>query len=191
MAQQKINYSQPNDNLGDTLRSMAKKSDDNFDELYANKVDKVLGKGLSDTNFSAIDKAKLDSLNVNQNPQANFTQGNALQPDFIKNKPTKLSQFDNDLDFVQDVTQAGIYGRQADNWVLLSNGSPFNIFKFVQKGFGNTGPQIPPEANDVYCGHLDDGSQYCPVAYYRGSGALSTHLSFKIPFTVGKDELTF
>ena len=68
---------------------------------------------------------------------------------------------------------------------------PYNVFKFVQKGFGNTGPQIPPEANDVYCGHLDDGSQYCPVAYYRGSGTLTTHLSFKIPFTVGKDELTF
>ena len=178
MAQQKINYSQPNDNLGDTLRSMAKKSDDNFDELYANKVDKVLGKGLSDTNFSAIDKAKLDSLNINQNPQANWTQGDALQTDFIKNKPTKLSQFDNDLDFVQDVTQAGIYGRQADNWVLLSNGSPFNIFKFVQKGFGNTGPQIPPEARDIYCGFTNDGTIRIHEAEYI-SGTLDNSDNFK------------
>ena len=69
--------------------------------------------------------------------------------------------------------------------------APYNVFKFVQKGFGNTGSQTPPEANDVYCGHLDDGSQYCPVAYYRGSGTLNTHLSFKIPFTVGYEELTF
>ena len=176
MAQQKINYSQPNDNLGNTLRSMAKKLDDNFDELYANKVDKIVGKGLSDTNFSAVDKAKLDSLNTNQNPQSNFTQGDALQPDFIKNKPTKLSQFDNDPDFVQDVTQAGIYGRQADNWVLLSNGSPSNIFKFVQKGFGNV-DQNNYQAGDIFCGWSNDGSIRHTESIYNG-GVLTDSNNF-------------
>lgn len=177
MAQQKINYSQPNDNLGDSLRSMAKKSDDNFDELYQNKVDKVIGKDLSDVNFSQIDKAKLDSLSANQNPQSDWSENNAAEPDFIKNKPTKLSQFDNDPAFVQDVTQAGIYGRSADNWVLLSDQSIFSFFKFIQKGFGNTGSQNPPEAGDIYCGWSNDGTIRIHEALYI-SGTLNDSNNF-------------
>lgn len=70
------------------------------------------------------------------------------------------------------------------DWILLTAitviNAPFNTFKFIQKGFGNTGPQNPPQAGDVYSGHLDDGSQYCPVAYYRGTGLLNTHTSFNV-----------
>lgn len=178
MARQPINFSQPNDGAGDPLRSMAQKSDANFVELYGNKVDKIGAKVLTDVNFSQADKNKLDSLNTNQNPQPNWTQGDSVQPDFIKNKPTKLSQFDNDTDFVVDVTQAGVYGRSADSWVLLNNGSPYNVFKFIQKGFNNIGPQNPPEAGDVYCGWSDDGTIRIHEGLYI-SGVLTTSNNFK------------
>ena len=177
MARQPINFSQPNDGAGDPLRLMAQKSDGNFIELYANKVDKVVGKELSDTNFSQIEKDKLAGLNVNQNPQPDWNENNAVEPDFIKNKPTKLSQFDNDPDFISDVTKSGIYGRSNGLWVLLSDGSPFNTFKFIQKGFGNVGLQNPPEAGDIYCGWSNDGTTRYHEALYI-SGTLNNSNNF-------------
>jgi len=97
MAQQHINYSTPNDGLGDTLRTSQVKAESNFNELYGNKVDKVTGKGLSDNNFSDIDKAKLDSLDPLAGAQSDWSQGDNLEPDYIKNKPENLSDFFNDL----------------------------------------------------------------------------------------------
>lgn len=97
MAQQHINYSTPNDGLGDTLRTSQVKAESNFNELYANKVDKVTGKSLTDVNFSQVDKNKLDSLDPNAGVQDDWLQGDNLEPDYIKNKPTNLSDFFNDL----------------------------------------------------------------------------------------------
>lgn len=98
MAQQHINYSTPNDGLGDTLRTSQVKAESNFTELYANKVDKITGKALSDVNFSQADKDKLDALDVEAGVQSDWLQGDNLEPDYIKNKPEYLSDFINDLD---------------------------------------------------------------------------------------------
>lgn len=166
MAQQKINYSQPNDGLGDTLRLMSVKTDANFDELYANKVDKISGKSLSDVNFSAIDKAKLDSINASAKVQSDVLEGNPLAPAFIKNQKTALSQFDNDIEFIEDVAVSGTYGRKAGLWQLIEDGSPAGTFKFIQKGFGNI--LETPQVGDVYCGWKNDGTIRYTEAIYLG-----------------------
>ena len=166
MAQQKINYSQPNDGLGDPLRQMAVKTDANFDELYANKVDKITGRSLTEVNFSAIDKAKLDSIDASAKVQSDVLEGNPLSPAFIKNKKTALSQFDNDLEFVEDVTAAGTYGRKAGTWQLIADGSPAGTFKFIQKGYGNI--LETPEVGDIYCGWSNDGAIRYTEALYLG-----------------------
>lgn len=54
-------------------------------DSVANKVDKDEGKGLSEKNFSAEDKAKLDNLVSNAQPDWEQTDDTA--PDFIRNKP--------------------------------------------------------------------------------------------------------
>jgi hypothetical protein len=55
-------------------------------DSVANKVDKEEGKGLSEENFSAEDKAKLDGLV--SNAQSDWEQTDDTAPDFIRNKPT-------------------------------------------------------------------------------------------------------
>lgn len=123
MAQQHINYSTPNDGLGDTLRDSQVKSESNFNELYANKVDKVIGKGLSDTNFTQVEKDKLAGLVTGGQLQSDWTQGDNSQKDFIKNKPLNTSDFNNDGDGVQaytpDVGVVGVYARSQGAWIEL------------------------------------------------------------------------
>jgi hypothetical protein len=145
MAQKKINYSFANDGLGDPLRQAFVKSDDNFDELYANKVDKVTGKSLTDVNFSAVDKAKLDSIDPSVSSQSDFAINDPLNPAFIKNKPTLLSQFDNNLDFVEDVTTAGVFGRSAGTWTTIN-------FAWIKS---NESLSLAQRKGDVLYGILD------------------------------------
>jgi hypothetical protein len=54
-------------------------------DSVADKVDKEEGKGLSEENFSAEDKAKLDGLVSNAQPD--WEQADDTAPDFIKHKP--------------------------------------------------------------------------------------------------------
>lgn len=118
MAQQHINYgSSPNDGTGDTLRVSQIKSESNFDELYANKVDKVIGKGLSDTNFTQAEKDKLAGLTEGGQVNADWDEGNSANPAFIENKPTNLSEFTNDLEMVLDVPGVGRYVRSVGEWI--------------------------------------------------------------------------
>ena len=125
MAQQHINRSSPNDGLGDTLYNQAGKIEDNFTELYANKVDKVGAKVLTDVNFSAADKAKLDGLTPGGQVQSDWDQGDAGEVDFIKNKPVNTSDFNNDGDgtqaFVTDNPSAAPSARINGSWVVLSD----------------------------------------------------------------------
>lgn len=92
MAQQIINVSQPNDGLGDSLRQSFIETNDNFTELYNNKVDKELGKGLSDNNFTDNEQVKLANIqdNAEVNVQSDWAQNDNTQDDYIKNKPTTL-----------------------------------------------------------------------------------------------------
>jgi hypothetical protein len=120
MAQQHINYSTPNDGLGDTLRTSQVKAESNFNELYANKVDKVVGKELSDTNFTQAEKDKLAGLVEGGQAQADWEEGNSALPSYIKNKPTDVSEFFNDAGYIPDVVDSGIYARSAGGWVRLN-----------------------------------------------------------------------
>lgn len=92
MAQQFINVSQPNDGLGDSLRQSFIETNENFSDLYANKVDKELGKGLSDNNFTDDEQVKLSNIqeNAEQNVQSDWAQNDNTQDDYIKNKPDTL-----------------------------------------------------------------------------------------------------
>lgn len=68
------------------------------------KVDKVSGKGLSTNDYTTTEKNKLAGISagaeVNVQSDWSATSGDA----FIKNKPTKLSQFTNDLNLPNDNT---------------------------------------------------------------------------------------
>lgn len=70
--------------------------------LDADKVDKVEGKGLSTNDFTDALNTKLTGIEagaqVNVQSDWNATEGDA----FIKNKPTKLSQFTNDENFIDN-----------------------------------------------------------------------------------------
>lgn len=92
MAQQFINVSQPNDGLGDSLRQSFIEMNENFSDLYNNKVDKELGKGLSDNNFTDDEQVKLLNIqeNAEQNVQSDWAQNDNTQDDYIKNKPDTL-----------------------------------------------------------------------------------------------------
>ncbi|MHC0441003.1 beta strand repeat-containing protein [Flavobacterium sp. 3-210] len=89
MAQKHINTDIPNSGNGDALRDAFNKTEDNFNELYANKVDKVSGKGLSTNDYTTADKTKLDGIpaDAEKNVQADFLVNDPSSDAYIKNKP--------------------------------------------------------------------------------------------------------
>jgi len=132
MAQQHINYgSSPNDGTGDTLRVSQIKAESNFNELYTNKVDKVVGKGLSDTNFTQAEKDKLAGLTEGGQVQADWGQGDDLEPDFVKNKPVNVSEFNNDSQYVTDTGTAVPSVRINGEWIPLSTSNELKILDAV------------------------------------------------------------
>jgi hypothetical protein len=128
MSQQHINYDVPNSGNGDPLRTSQVKSESNFNELYANKVDKITGKGLSDTNFTQIEKDKLAGLVEGGQVQSNWDEGNNLLPSFILNKPTNVSEFFNDAQYIPEVGAVGVYARSAGEWIELLEVFSIKIF---------------------------------------------------------------
>lgn len=165
MAQQHINYSFPNDDLGDPLRQAFVKTESNFNELYANKVDKVIGKVLSDTNYTQAEKDQLAALvAAGGNVQSDWNQGDSGNPAYIKNKPENTSYFNNDGDgtapYVPDTISAGRKVRIIGGWELLADASTPVIIDGiigVTVGFivGQTVFSLPPGAKciDVYLAH--------------------------------------
>lgn len=127
MAQQHINYSTPNDGLGDTLRTSQVKAESNFTELYNNKVDKITGKGLSDTNFTQAEKDKLAALDPGANVQSDWDEGDSGNPAYIDNKPTNISEWYNDLGYVTDAPDTVIKGRINGAWVDIPGASGLGI----------------------------------------------------------------
>lgn len=129
MAQQHINYgASPNDGTGDTLRVSQIKAESNFNELYANKVDKVVGKVLSDTNYTQAEKDQLAALvAAGGNVQSDWNEGDSGNPAYIQNKPENTSDFTNDGDgtapYVPDTTSTGRKVRVIGGWELLANAS--------------------------------------------------------------------
>ena len=92
MAQQILNVSIPNSGLGDALRDASIKSNDNFTELYDGKVDKVVGKDLSDNNLTNALVTKINDLEAlaQVNVQSNWNENDILADAYIQNKPTQL-----------------------------------------------------------------------------------------------------
>jgi len=90
MPQENLNVSTPNSGLGDALRAAFVKVQNMFTELYGGKVDKVTGKELSANDFTNVLKDKIDGIAsfAEVNVQANWTQADITQDDFIKNKPS-------------------------------------------------------------------------------------------------------
>tara|TARA_R110000782_G_scaffold14786_1_gene43839 strand:+ start:839 stop:1342 length:504 start_codon:yes stop_codon:yes gene_type:complete len=87
---QTINVSSPNDGLGDTLRDSQVKGNANFAELNTKKVEVAAGFGLSENNFTTVEKNKLAGITAGAeaNVQANWNQQDNTQDDFIIGKPT-------------------------------------------------------------------------------------------------------
>lgn len=92
MSYQPINYSTPNDGLGDALRDAFIKTDAMFQELYNGVVFKETGKGLSTNDFTDAEQTKLAGIAVGAevNVQADLAQEDDTQDDFVKNKETAL-----------------------------------------------------------------------------------------------------
>jgi len=86
MAQKIHNISNPNDGLGDPLRTAFDNQNEMNTELYAIKVDKVTGQRLTENNFSDADKAKLDGLTNSTQVQSDWAQDDFDAVDYIKNK---------------------------------------------------------------------------------------------------------
>lgn len=87
-----INYSTPNDGLGDALRDAFIKTDAMFQELYNSKVDKIAGKGLSTNDFTDLEQTKLGGIaaGAEVNVQADLAQDDDTQDSFIKNRDSVL-----------------------------------------------------------------------------------------------------
>lgn len=68
------------------------------------KVSKVSGKSLTSNDYTSADRDKLSSIEegAQANVQPDWNQSNTEADSYIKNKPTKLSQFENDCDFPFD-----------------------------------------------------------------------------------------
>lgn len=162
MSQQHINYSFPNDDLGDPLRQAFVKTEANFNELYANKVDKVIGKGLSDTNFTQIEKDKLAGLVEGGQVQSDWDEGNALSKAFILNKPVNVSEFFNDSEYVPEVGAVGVYARSAGEWIELLEVFSIKIMDGiigVTSGFvvGQVAFTLPVAGSKCIDVHVNDG----------------------------------
>ena len=100
----------------DTLNELAEAlgNDPNFATTIAtqlgNKVDKVDGKGLSTNDYTDEDKDKLSNISP-----SDWNQNDETANDYIKNKPTKLSQFENDSMFTTSDDISSITPSIGDN----------------------------------------------------------------------------
>jgi len=102
MAQIIHNTSMPDDGLGDELRTAFNNQNSMNTELYTTKVDKVTGKELSSNDYTDAEVVKLAGIEsgAEVNVQPDWNQADNTQDDFIQNKPTLLSQFTNDTEFI-------------------------------------------------------------------------------------------
>lgn len=82
-----------------------------------NKVDKVNGKSLSTNDFTTAYMNKLNGIasGAEVNVQSDWSQTITTKDDYIKNKPTKLSDFTNDQNFIDNTVN------NLTNYYLKSN----------------------------------------------------------------------
>ena len=79
----------------------------------------------TDSNFTAAEKTKLGNIaaGAEVNVQANWTESSSASDAYIKNKPTKLTDFTNDGNFVRDANYSHI---TVDNAMSDSSNNPIS-----------------------------------------------------------------
>lgn len=92
MSYQPINYSTPNDGLGDALRDAFVKTDAMFQELYSGVIFKEAGKGLSTNDFTDLEQTKLAGIAVGAevNVQSDLAQEDESADDYVKGQDGSL-----------------------------------------------------------------------------------------------------
>lgn len=102
------------------------------DSLLADKVDKVAGKQLSTEDFTSTLKTKLDGIasGAEVNVQSDWSQSDNTADDYIKNKPTNVSDFNNDSGFITGVDVEDIGDVDLTN---LANGQVLKYNSTTQK----------------------------------------------------------
>ena len=92
MAYNPINYSTPNDGLGNSLRDAFIKTDAMFQELYNGVVFKELGKGLSTNDFTDAEQTKLEGIEegAEVNVQSDLAQEDESADDYVKGQEGAL-----------------------------------------------------------------------------------------------------
>ena len=87
------------------------------------KVSKVDGMGLSENSYTTEEKTKLSGIaeGAEENVQSDWSQTNADADDYIKNKPTKLSQFENDSGYATSADLSGLSNGLSQGITNVSN----------------------------------------------------------------------
>lgn len=123
-----INYSTPNDGLGDDLRDAFIKTDAMFQELYNSKVDKVSGKGLSTNDFTDDEQLKLAGIadGAEVNVQSDLAQEDDTQDDYVKGQEESLlAAFPANYEVIADgITNTFPKGTTALARMVYLNGVP-------------------------------------------------------------------
>ena len=116
-----INYSTPNDGLGDALRNAFIKTDNMFAELYAQVVFRVAGKDLSSNDFTDAEQIKLSGIaaGAEVNVQSDLAQQDDTQDDFIKNQQTFFERPDVQIEIYAGISIFTVPTGQKVNSVLL------------------------------------------------------------------------
>lgn len=149
MSMQNINYDPANSGLGDTLRQAFIKVMSNFTELYANKVDKITGKVLSDTNFTQDEKDKLALIDPDAIVQSDWDITDSASPAFILNKPQNTSDFNND-------------GEDGIN--------PFATKEYVDNADDQVLSDAKAYSDAIVVGLWDDRGNFTPTTSYPSTG---------------------
>jgi hypothetical protein len=134
MGQTIIDISTPNDGLGDPLRHAFDLTNQMFTELYANKVDKISGKGLSSNDYTTAEQTKLAGIaeGAEVNVQADLLQEDDTQDDFVKGKESIGLRTDPQIEIYAGVSVFTLPEGAIVNSVLLVRTPLWEIDEWTQ-----------------------------------------------------------
>ena len=133
--------------------------------------------------FGVIGNPILDLIN-NANPTYNYTDNEKIY--YIRATKDGVKSLYNFIGIngiygagASQMTNADlvlVYSSANTGNLLLESRSPNNIFKFIQKGYGNINLEND-EIGDIFCGWSNDGTIRIPEAIWKG-GSLSNSDNF-------------